>query len=244
MTNSDEQRSKFNINIGQVEGGDFQIGDRYYSHLSETTSSKLEVSQGTGESDSKLSNLQKTILFLASSPIDQAKLRLEEEAREIDIGLRLSKYRDHFTLQQRWAIRSDDLRRALLDFQPQIVHFCGHGSGMAGLVLEDKVGKSQLVPTEALSSLFKLFASRGLECVLLNACFSRVQAEAIAEHIPHVIGMSEAIKDVAAIKFAIGFYDGLGGNMSYEEAYEMGRVAIALEGIPQDLIPVLIRKSD
>ena len=44
---------------------------------------------------------------------------------------------------------------------------------------------------------------------MLNGCYSQVQAEAIAQHIPSVIGMSQAIGDRAAIELAVGFYDAL-----------------------------------
>jgi len=83
----------------------------------------------------------KTILVLASSPTNAARLRLDKELREIDEGLRRSRNKDKFILQQRWAVRPDDLRRALLDFNPQIVHFCGHGSGEDGIVLENENGE-------------------------------------------------------------------------------------------------------
>jgi hypothetical protein len=36
------------------------------------------------------------------------------------------------------------------------------------------VGKAQLVSTEALANLFKRFAERGLECVVLNASYSEI----------------------------------------------------------------------
>jgi PIN domain nuclease of toxin-antitoxin system len=39
------------------------------------------------------------------------------------------------------------------------------------------MGQVELMPTEQLAGLFKLFASKGLECVLLNACYSEVQNE-------------------------------------------------------------------
>ncbi|MEH2106153.1 CHAT domain-containing protein [Nostoc sp.] len=153
------------------------------------------------------SSSRKTILVLASSPTNEARLRLDKQMREIDEGLRRSQQREKFTLQQRWAVRPDDLRRALLDFNPEIIHFCGHGSGDDGLVLQDDAGKAQLVPTEALVNLFKRFATRGLECVVLNACYSEIQASAIAQHINYVVGMNSKIGDDAAIKFAVGFYE-------------------------------------
>ncbi len=191
-------------------------------------------------------NLQrKTILVLASSPTNEARLRLDKEVREIDEGLRRSQHREKFTLQQRWAVRPDDLRRALLDFNPEIVHFCGHGSEDDGLVLENDAGLAQLVPNEALVNLFKRFATRRLECVVLNACYSEIQAQAIAQHIDYVIGMNSKIGDNAAIKFAVGFYDELGAGWSYEDAYNGGCDVIALEGIPEEHTPVFknLKKS-
>ncbi|WP_265276994.1 SAVED domain-containing protein [Nostoc sp. KVJ3] len=187
--------------------------------------------------------IKRTILILASSPTNTARLRLDREMREIDAGLRRAKQREQFTLEQKWAVRPDDLRRALLDYNPQIVHFCGHGAGYQGLVLENDVGEAQFLPTNALASLFKLFANRGVECVVLNACYAEVQAEAISQHINYVMGMSDEISDDAAVKFAIGFYDAVGAGWSYEDAYELGCNAIALEGIPEELTPVLKKKD-
>ncbi|MDZ8083408.1 MAG: CHAT domain-containing protein [Nostoc sp. DcaGUA01] len=190
----------------------------------------------------KESQNMKTILILASSPVNEARLRLDKEEREIDEGLRRSQKRDQFRLEKRGAIRADDMRRALLDTQPQIVHFCGHGAGDDGLVIEDEEGKSKLVSTEALASLFELFAEQ-VECVLLNACFSEVQANAIVQHINYVIGMSDSVGDTAAIKFATGFYDALGAGKSIEIAYKFGCNAIQLENIPEHLTPILKKKK-
>jgi hypothetical protein len=83
-----------------------------------------------------------------------------------------------------------------------------------------------------------------LECVFLNACYSDVQAKAIVQHIPYVIGMNHAISDIAAIEFSIGFYDALGAGWSYEEAFEMGKNTIALEGVREEMIPILRKKAD
>jgi CHAT domain len=175
---------------------------------------------------------------LAKLTCQTTRLRLDKEMREIDEGLRRSQHREKFTLQPKFAVRPDDLRRALLDFNPQIVHFCGHGSGENGLILEDDAGLAQLVPTQALANLFKRFATRGLECVVLNACYSEVQGNAIAEHIDYVVGMNSTIGDDAAIKFAVGFYDELGAGYSYQDAYHGGCDAIALQGIPEENAPV------
>ncbi|AUT00731.1 CHAT domain-containing protein [Nostoc sp. CENA543] len=180
----------------------------------------------------------RTILFLAANPKGTTRLRLDEEIREIDAGLERAKRREQFILQQKWAVRARDVQRALLDFNPQIIHFSGHGGGEEGLVLEDETGTPKLVDTEALAALFELFSDR-LECIILNACYSKVQACAIARHVPYVIGMSQEIGDIAAIEFAVGFYDALGAGKSVEFAYKSGCVNIRMAGVAEHLTPVL-----
>lgn len=139
----------------------------------------------------------KKILILSANPNNTSKLRLDEEVREIQAGLQRAKKREQFEIISRWAVRVDDLRRALLDHEPQIVHFSGHGSGNDGLALENNSGELQLVSTQSLARLFKLFKDK-VECVLLNACYSEVQAEAIHQNIDYVIGMNRTIGDAPA----------------------------------------------
>lgn len=177
----------------------------------------------------------KTILLLASNPSDTVRLRLGREAAEIDTGLQRGAHRDQFHLHQRWDIQPDDIRQSLFRYKPQIVHFCGHGTGVNGLAVEDENGQMRLLPTAALADLFSFFASE-LECVLLNACYSEVQAEAISQHVDYVIGMSQAVGDRAAIKFAVGFYEALGDGRSYEEAYRIGCNAVDMFQLPQNIV--------
>ena len=62
-------------------------------------------------------------MILAANPKDTPKLRLEEEIREIDEGLRHANHRDRFKLETKLAVRSRDFYRAILDTHPQIIHF-------------------------------------------------------------------------------------------------------------------------
>ncbi len=178
----------------------------------------------------------KKILILGANPGNTCRLRLDEEVREIQSALERSRLREEFELIPRFAVRIDDLRRALLDNNPEIVHFSGHGDGTDGIALEDNFGHAQLVSTESLSNLFQFFKDT-VECVLLNACYSETQAEAIYQHINCVIGMKRAITDIAAIHFSKAFYDGLCAGRSYKEAFNFGCNNIDLNGIPSALIP-------
>jgi hypothetical protein len=189
-----------------------------------------------------LTNSIKTILILAANPKSISRLRLDEEVRDIEIGLQRSRNRDQFRLVQKWAVRPRDIQRAMLEIRPNIVHFSGHGSGNDGLVFEDETGSPKLVEGQALARLFDLFSDT-VECVVLNGCYSEVQAQAIAQYIENVIGMKRAIGDQAAIEFSVGFYDALGAGRSVDFAYQLGCSSIALAGIPENLIPILIQKA-
>mgnify|MGYP005609223401 CR=1 FL=1 len=201
----------------------------------------VETYYAFGDSSDEEKTVKK-ILILTANPQNIDKRRLDAEVREIQTGLERAKKRDQFEIISKWAVRPDDLRRALLDYEPQIVHFSGYGSATEGLALENELGQLQMVSTAALAKLFEVFKDK-VECVLLNACYSETQAEGICQHIDYVICMHQAIGNRAAIEFAVGFYDALGAGRSIEDAFKLGCIAIDLEGIPESLTPVLKKKN-
>ena len=182
-----------------------------------------------------------SVLFLSADPTNASRLRLGEELREIQEKLQLAKLRDQFVLEQRMSVRPADISQALLDVRPEIVHFSGHGAVTGELCFENQQGETHSVRPEALAALFEQFANQ-VKCVLLNACYSQTQANAIARYIDYVIGMNKAVDDKAAIVFAIGFYQALGAGRAVEDAYNLGCVQIQLQGIPEHLTPVLLKK--
>ena len=188
-------------------------------------------------------NNKVSILFLAADPTDASRLRLGEEFREIQEKLKQAKPPNRFQLElPRLSVRPEDISQALLDVQPHIVHFSGHGASTGALCFENQGGQTHLIQPDTLAALFEQFAHQ-VNCVLLNACYSQTQAKAIAEHIDYVIGMNQVIGDKAAIAFTIGFYQALGAGRTIEDAYKLGCVQISLQGIPEHLTPVLIKKG-
>lgn len=178
------------------------------------------------------------ILFLGASPIDAAPLRLDEEFREIDAALRQGELRDRFELRQQPAVRAGDLQTALLRHRPQIVHFSGHGE-TGGLYLEDESGQMRAVQGNVIGRILAVFKKQ-IRCVVLNACYSREQAEAIARDIDCVIGMSTAIGDRASIRFSSAFYQALAFGSSVETAFHLGCARIDLDGLDEASTPQLI----
>ncbi len=184
------------------------------------------------------------ILILTAIP---QRLRLDIEIREIDNAIRRAARRDLFDITTRIAVRTQDIRRAIAEEKPQIVHFCGHGLEDGSLLLEDDKGDNKPVTPQGLARLFKQHSNYVI-CVVFNACYSVKTANTISEHINYVIGMNREIRDGAAIVFAQGFYDGLGYEISdhqdvFQKAFNEGLTAIALEDFSQGSIPVLKQKK-
>jgi hypothetical protein len=179
------------------------------------------------------------ILFLAANPSDTSQLRLDEEIRSIDQALRQAEFRDRFDVKQQWAVRVVDLQGHLLRHKPDVVHFSGHGTAASEIILEDHQGKSQPVSSRALSQLFSVLKDN-IRCVVLNACYSEQQAQAIAAHIDCVIGMSKAIGDSAAVSFAEAFYQALGYGRNVRAAFDLGCLQIDLKGLNEQDTPKLL----
>ena len=162
----------------------------------------------------------KKILILEANP--RSDLKLNEEIRDLQNVIERSHGNDKFEIKISPALRSSDLQESILRFEPNIIHFCGHGTRKEGLVLTDKK-----ISTNALSDLLELF-KKHLECVVLNACDSEVQADEIVKNIKYVVGMNQPIRDDAAIAFSIGFYRALGYGGSFKDAFKFGKNAIQL----------------
>lgn len=178
------------------------------------------------------------ILFLGANPDGAPSLRLDHEVREIDLALRQADFRERFDLRQQLAVRPADLQAALLRHRPHVVHFSGHGSP-DGILLEDEVGEARKVQGNVVARILAVFKKQ-IRCVVLNACYSRDQAEAIARDIDCVIGMSTAIGDLAAVRFSSAFYQALAFGSSVAVAFELGSAQIDLHGLGEGDTPQLI----
>ncbi len=253
------------IVFGNVSGGNVTVGPSTHKTENKTENSPHFPGSKAGAAP----EVVKTILVVTANPRGSSQLRLAEEMREIEDSLRGSSQRERFRVVQCPAARTEDLRRALLDHEPYLVHFSGHGVGQGmgqggaglgsvegqrktsrvpesetqraepeGIVLEDVVGQPKLVSAPALAGLFQLF-EESMQVVVLNSCYSAVQADEIAKHIPFVVGMRQAIGDRAAIEFSRGFYAGLFAGRAVKDAFNFGVNSIQLEGIPEELTPVL-----
>lgn len=181
---------------------EIQSLDRRHPKIAQKADLILRLAREQAKFNDKGASMTR-ILFLAADPTNESRLRLGEEFREIDEQLTLAKQRDLFNLAlPQLSLRPKDIARAFLNTQPQIVHFSGHGTPNGALCFENEMGERHNVQPDALAALFEQFADQ-VNCVVLNACYSDVQAKAIAEYINYVIGMNKAIGDTGSLSFRV-----------------------------------------
>jgi outer membrane protein assembly factor BamB len=202
------------------------------------------------------------VLLFAANPFGD--LNLDEEIRRIE--KKLEAHRHNVELVSVRAVRPGELIDELKQHKPVVVQFSGHGSrggpsaapaampsgqmrdfigaGEGGqIILTGDGGKPQPVSQEALVDLFRV-RKDNIRLVVLNACFTRPQAEAIARVVDCVIGTDRAIGDDAARVFAARFYRSLADGHSIHEAFEEARVEMKLEGFEKEAdIPRLVPRK-
>jgi hypothetical protein len=180
------------------------------------------------------------ILFLGSNPSNTARLAIGQEVREIERRLRAAADvgPGRLALCAEWAVRATDVQAHLLRHRPAIVHFSGHATRGAELVLEDDAGQAKPVSAAALVDLFQQVAGT-VRCVVMNACFSDLHAAALVDHVDCVVSMTDAMDDQAAVAFASAYYQALAFGKSVEAAFGLGRSQIRLEGLAYADVPRL-----
>lgn len=135
--------------------------------------------------------------------------------------------------------RDANTRMLTLDWEEDSRLSADELTGYAGgIALESPDGDIQIVMDTALSALFSRFPS--IKCVILNACHSQKQADAIIEHVDYVIGMNTEVPDRTAISFAISFYDALGAGESIENAFNIAKDMLLIDGLPGADIPEIM----
>lgn len=183
-------------------------------------------------------DLKTRILFLAANPTSEARLRLGAEAAKIKEALAGAGRRDRFEFAEEHAVRLDTLQRLLLRLSPTIVHFSSHGSPDGSLMFETEAGTAAPADPDALADVFRIIAKTRV--VVLNACYSRLQASLLRRHVEAVVGMDAAIPDETSIAFSKAFYEALGEDPDIKMAFELARNYIKLNKLPGFDIPELL----
>lgn len=221
-----------------------QNHERRSAQIANNLSTELHsVNQAIENHDARLCSLENTpdkvsVLYLGTSPLDEDRLRIDQEAREIHKAIRMSDNPQSVDFNDRWAVRQTDLLQALNETNPDIVHFSCHGASNGSIVFEDQFGRARPLSKEQLSMIVGAAAKR-VRLVVFNACYSDEEANKVLRNVDAVIGMTGSISDCAAITFAAQLYSSIGFGHDLATAFNQAIAAIAVASKDEVSIPKL-----
>lgn len=146
------------------------------------------------------------ILFLAADPGRRDRQVLSDEMRAIDQAIRMNGMRKMVVLASRNAVRTNELRRALREEEPDILHFAGHGDKRGLHLIDPDTARPVAFKPEALAEILALSA-HPLRGVVLTVPDSAAIADALVGTVDFAIGIEGTPTEKARRDLAGAFYD-------------------------------------
>jgi tetratricopeptide (TPR) repeat protein len=186
------------------------------------------------------------VLLFTSLPDDvnpeTGRLNVEEEQVQVQEALLPWIAQGLVTLEMPDDGRFSTLQNLLKEFQPHVLFLSGHGNfhhmphankAYGEFFFEDEAGNSVGVKDDEIADTLR---GTGVQAVILSACESGKAAsdelsngltrKISAAGIPYVVGMREAIYDIAGIQFVRALCDSLARQERMDVALQAARIAI------------------
>ena len=174
------------------------------------------------------------LLAVAASPVDEAPLDWRNEIALLQEAVAPLAKDGLVELHVCQHATRESLHVALLEHQPDVVHFVGHAEydvteQQGYLVLEDERHRSAYVDATEMARLLRRY---GTHLVVLNACetargiWAGLAPTLVRCEIPAVVAMQWPIEDRAAIGFSKAFYRTLAAGRTVDECVAEGRIAM------------------
>jgi hypothetical protein len=176
-------------------------------------------------------------MFASASPEKEVRLRVDKEFRQVIDKLRGARHRDRFRVVPISALRFEDLRTALMEHEPHVLHLSCHGEPDGSLKFESGTEDgAQAVSKKKLLKLLKALGS-SLRLVVFNACHSAKIACDVPPTIGLSIGMNKAIFDSEAVEFSVAFYEALGFGKTVQTAFDAALASLDEDDEVPELYP-------
>lgn len=179
------------INVTLVEGSN--LDEPIYKNFKNTKSLKVE---------------RQKVLFFTITTTGNSLVETESNFTEIHSIFNFD-FENFITAVNNGA-NPAALQGALMDENPKILHLFVEGN-KEGIQLKKLNGEFVKVPELVLTNLFSLFEGI-IDCVILDGCYEARQAEAIVNHVPFVIGITNEANQLGVQSFNTHFYKFIGSN--------------------------------
>ena len=165
-----------------------------------------------------------TILFLSANFKESTiKTRIDKEFKIIKKIIEKSPFREFIHLEPAFATERNEFFEYISRYQPQMIHFAGHGELSSGFYFEDDVHFKEIYDSKFLLEdtvgVLKNFKNK-IKIVIFNSCESLKIAKKVSEFLPCSVGTKRKIYDNHAITFSEGFYEVFCNNDKIENAFK------------------------
>jgi len=144
-----------------------------------------------------------TVLWLSANPSDTVNIGVATELRRVQEGLPSD---GSVNFQAVGATRVEDFIEQFNVHRPRIAHFSGHGQ-RDGIIVVGEDGHEKLTTEELVELIGE--AEQRLALMVLSACSTADDAEALTKVVDASVGMRGAIDTEAARAFNVRFYRSL-----------------------------------
>jgi hypothetical protein len=176
--------------------------------------------------------LPQSIIVIPAHPAEMALVDLESEVRLIQQGLAESQCRDRLSVRTQWINHWSDLQSLAQSSPPSILHvYCPPR-------LEPTLAATWIESAQDLPDAWP----NQIACIVFKTGYDSHQARAIAQQIPFVIAIPNAIESLAADQFIRTFYQTLSEGNPLKLAYHAACRAILTSDFPKHWIPSLIQR--
>jgi CHAT domain-containing protein len=134
-------------------------------------------------------------------------------------GIKSSQYGRMFRIQNLEHCQPHQFISALTTWDPDIVHFAGHGNTSSLTFLDENENRADMNKAD-FDILIEAARKRSLRGLVFNACFSAHDAPRFTQLGVNVISMQRPVGDGAAKWFSALFYDKLGHGKTFKKAFD------------------------
>ena len=200
--------------------------DEFTDENNETELPEKDDRTNNASNMNTIDNNKLKILFVAANPSNESRVQTDKEHRIIKSEMERGSQREKFEfLAPQFAVTIGDLIRAIND-NPNVIHFSGHGIN-EGIIITNENNESQILSLKTMNRLFKY--NKSTKYIILNSCYSAVQAKELSQFGMYVVGNNYAVEDNAAVSFSKGFYNGLGEGKKFIAAVNDGLIVVETE---------------
>lgn len=184
------------------------------------------------------------IAILMTNPDGRAPLQTGIEARTIEMAVRSEGDPRAVDVKILAAPTIDTMINMLNSYDPDIIHFSGHGGSGTLLFDNENVGDDggTVLDFDMVARVIEATRSKP-KLLVLVACDTVEGADRFLKSTPIVVAMADSVGDDAATEFSRRFYQSIGARATVHESIQQAKLVMESKGMSDYNLPTLLTSN-